>query len=64
MSVRRADEGVVAFEFSRRIRSSTAPRLGPYESAYETRRGYDAPPLVEVDDREVMLFRGRDARRR
>jgi hypothetical protein len=41
----------------------TAP-LGPYETAYDVRRGYDAPlprrPWPGEEDEHILLFRGRD----
>ena len=41
--------------------------LGPYEAAYDTRRGYTEPPRpaeahVRHDDDEVWRGRGRDER--
>jgi hypothetical protein len=41
----------------------SARRLGPYETAYDTRRGYDTPPPrpATADEREaVVVFRGRE----
>ncbi|HEX8432896.1 MAG TPA: hypothetical protein VF625_16540 [Longimicrobium sp.] len=39
----------------------SARRLGPYETAYDTRRGYDTPPPPSADERaSVVVFRGRE----
>ncbi len=41
-----------------------APRLGPYEAAYDVRRGYEQPlrrlPRDRDDGPAVVLFMGRD----
>ncbi|HEX6913086.1 MAG TPA: hypothetical protein VF142_21935 [Longimicrobium sp.] len=41
-----------------------APRLGPYETPYDVRRGYDQPlrrlPRHRDDGPDVVLFLGRD----
>lgn len=40
-------------------------RLGPYETSYDVRRGYDEPSVASAQGRkaaEPLLFRGRDER--
>ena len=46
-------------------RADASTRLGPYEVAYDTRRGYDLPMREATpSDGTVILFRGREQRRR
>ena len=48
---------------ARRRASASASPLGPYETVYDTRRGYDQPArprLRRADEDEVFLFLARD----
>jgi hypothetical protein len=64
MSVPRFDESVPRTAFERSPQAGT-PRLGPYETAYETRRGYEAPPVDAPAPRApVAWFSGREMERR
>ena len=49
---------------ARRRASAPASSLGPYETAYDVRRGYDGPAprprLRRADEDEVFLFLARD----
>lgn len=46
-----------------RGRAADARRLGPYETAYDVRRGYDLPPRPRERSEDVLLFRGREEER-
>jgi hypothetical protein len=58
---------VLSLDEARARRRASAPAsLGPYETAYDTRRGYDQPAarprprLRRADEDEVFLFLARD----
>ncbi len=56
---------VLSLDEARARRRASAPAsLGPYETAYDVRRGYDQPAarprLRRADEDEVFLFRARD----